>query len=63
MQFQSKRLFMLRMDVYVPANLHKAKRPDKPKIVSHYKIKMLLLAHEYTCTPFVCIWSRHLKLY
>ena len=33
MQFQSKRLVMLRMDVYVPANLHKAKRPDKPKIV------------------------------
>ena len=27
-QFQSKRLVMLRMDVYVPANLYQAKRLD-----------------------------------
>ena len=63
MQFQSKRLVMLRMDVYVPANLYQAKGPDKPRIVWLYKIKMLLLAHEYTCALFVYIWSRHLKLY
>ena len=62
-QFRSKRLVMLQMDVYVPANLYQAKRPDKPRIVWRYKIKMLLPAHEYTCTLFVCIWSRHLKLY
>ena len=62
-QFQSKRLVMLRMDVYVPANLYQAKGPDKPRIVWLYKIKMLLLAHEYTCALFVYIWSRHLELY
>ena len=62
-QFQSKRLVMLRMDVYVPANLYQAKGPDKPRIVWLYKIKMLSLAHEYTCALFVYIWSRHLKLY
>ena len=62
-QFQSNRLVMLRMDMYVPANLYQAKWPDKPRIIWRYKIKMLLLAHEYTCTLFVCIWSRHLKLY
>ena len=62
-QFQSKRLVMLWMDVYVPANLYQAKRPDKPRIVWRYKIKMLLLVHEYTCTLFVCIWNRYLKLY
>ena len=31
MQFQ--RLVMLRMDVYVPADLYQAKQPDKPRIV------------------------------
>ena len=36
-------------------------RLDKPKIVVRYKINMLLIVHEYTL--FICIWSRHLKLY
>ena len=47
-------------DVYVTADLYRA-RPDKPKIFWHYEITMLLIVHEYTL--FVCIWSRHLKLY
>ena len=34
---------------------------DKPRIVWRYKMNILLLVDEYT--PFVCIWSRHLKLY
>ena len=54
MQFQSK------MDVYVTADLYQA-RLDKPKIFWRYEITMLLIVHEYTL--FVCIWSRHLKLY
>ena len=41
-------------------NLYQA-RPDKPKIIWRYKINMLLIVHEYTL--FVCIWSRHFKLY
>ena len=50
------------MDMYVTADLYQA-RPDKPKIVWRYEIiiNMLLIVHEYTL--FVCIWSRHLKLY
>ena len=48
------------MDMYVTADLYQA-RPDKSKIFWRYKINMLLIVHEYTL--FVCIWSRHLKLY
>ena len=51
MQFQW--LVMSRMHVYVTADLYQAKWPDKPRIVWRYKIKMLLLVHEYTL--FVCI--------
>ena len=47
-------------DVYDTADLYQA-RLDKPKIFWHYEIIMLLIVHEYTL--FVCIWSRHLKLY
>ena len=47
-------------DVYVTADLYQA-RPDKPKVFWHYKITIPLIVHEYTL--FVCIWSRHLKLY
>ena len=32
-QFQSKRLVMLRTDVYVTADHYQAKQPDKPRIV------------------------------
>ena len=32
-QFQSKRLVMLRTDVYVTADLYQTKRQDKPRIV------------------------------
>ena len=31
-QFQSKRIVMLRTDVYVTADLYQAKRPYKPRI-------------------------------
>ena len=58
-QFQSKRLVMLRTCI-VTAYLYQA-RPDKPKIFWRYEITMPLIVHEYTL--FVCIWSRHLKLY
>ena len=40
---QSKRLVMLRTDVYVTADLYQAKRQDKSRIVCHYKINMLSL--------------------
>ena len=42
-QFQSKRLVMLRTDVYVTADLYQTKRQDKPRNVWRYKINMLLL--------------------
>ena len=42
-QFQSKRLVMLRTDVYVTADLYQTKRQDMPRIVLRYKINMLLL--------------------
>ena len=42
-QFQSKRLVMLRTDVYVTADLYQTKRQDKPRIVWRCKINMLLL--------------------
>ena len=34
---------------------------DKPRILWRYKINILLLVDDYTL--FVCIWSKHLKLY
>ena len=37
---------MLRTNMYVTADRYQAKRPDKHRIVWHYKIKMLLLVHE-----------------
>ena len=42
-QFQSKRLVMLQMDVYVTTDFYEAKQQDKPRIISRYKINMLLL--------------------
>ena len=42
-QFQSKRLVIVRTDVYVTADLYQAKRQDKFRIVQRYKINMLLL--------------------
>ena len=44
-QFQSKRLVMLLTAVYITADLYKAKRQDKPRIVWRYKIHMLLLVN------------------
>ena len=63
MQFQIHRL--VKIWVHVTADVCHAQWPDKPRMVSHYKINMLihifLLVHTYTL--FACIWSRHLKLY
>ena len=42
-QFQSKRLVMLRTDVYVTADLYQAEQQDKPRIDGRYKINILLL--------------------
>ena len=36
---------MLRTAVYITADLYKAKRQDKPRIVWRYKIHMLLLVN------------------
>ena len=36
-QFQSKRLVMLRTDVYVTADLYQAEQQDKPRIDGRYK--------------------------
>ena len=46
---------------HVTTDLYKAKWPNKPRIVWRYKINMLLFVCEYAL--FVCIWSKHLKLY
>ena len=42
-QFQSKRLVMLRTDLYVTADLYQAKPQDKLRIVWRYKINTPLL--------------------
>ena len=42
-QFQSKRLVMLRTDVYVTADLYQAEQQDKPRIDGRYKKNILLL--------------------
>ena len=59
-QFQSKRLVMLWTEVCYSWSLS-SQVADKPRIVWRYKINILLLVDEYPL--FVCIWSRHLKLY
>ena len=50
-QFQSKRLVMLRTDVYVTADLYQAERQDKPRIVRRYQ-ELLTLQNKYcvACT-------------
>ena len=48
-QFQSKRLVMLRTDVYVTTDLYQAKQQDKPRIVRRYKMHMLLLVNADGC--------------
>ena len=60
-QFHSKILIILRTNMYVTADLYQARQPDKPRIIGRHKVNMLLIVREYAL--FVCIWSRHLKLY
>ena len=50
-QFQSKRLVMLRTDVYVTADLYQAKPQNKLRIVWRYKINTLLLVPRGGRTP------------
>ena len=56
MQFQNQRLVMLQTDVYCTADLYHAKRPDKPRIIWHYRINMLLfIFHACTWVYTVCL--------